>query len=185
MATMTFAPYVINLFYSSEFFLAVDVLRWQILGILLRVVTWPMGFILLAKGNGKLFFWTELFANCVHLGLVWFGIQYFGLPGTGMAFFGMYVFYGFLVYWNVRIHYDFTLSFKSIRILSIIATTTGMGFIGPNYLPEQACLIVNVCITVGIGLYSIKSLIDMTGTEIIQNLLRKVKVSLRDIKSHL
>jgi hypothetical protein len=60
-----------------------------------------------------------------------------------------------------------------------------MGFIGPNYLPEQACLIVNVCITVGIGLYSIKSLIDMTGTEIIQNLLRKVKVSLRDIKSHL
>ena len=49
LATMTFAPLVISIFYSTKFMLAVKILRWQILGILLQTINWPMGFLIDGK----------------------------------------------------------------------------------------------------------------------------------------
>ncbi len=93
MATLAFAPLVIQIFYSGKFTPAVDILRWICLGILLRVVAWPMGFIVLAKGAQKIFFWTEVLSNLLLLGLTWSALKLFGLNGTGIGFFVMYVFY--------------------------------------------------------------------------------------------
>src|SRR5208337_3218913 len=52
LATLTLAPWVLKIFYSVQFVPAVEIVRWQIVGILLRVVSWPMGFVQLAKGKG-------------------------------------------------------------------------------------------------------------------------------------
>src|SRR5207249_8473583 len=49
LATLALAPLVIQLFYSARFEAAVEVLRWNCLGMMLRVASWPMSFILLAK----------------------------------------------------------------------------------------------------------------------------------------
>ena len=56
LATLTFTPIVIGLFYSAKFLAAVAVLRWICLGTTLQVITWPMGFIIVAKGKQALFF---------------------------------------------------------------------------------------------------------------------------------
>lgn len=176
VATMTFAPIVINIFYSAKFLLAVDVLRWQILGILLRIIIWPMGFIFIAKGNGKLFFWTELFANCTHLALLWLGVKYFGLPGTGMAFFGMYLLYGFLIYSLVRTYYSFKLSPKNIRIIAITVLATGIVFLSPYLLSKKFYFVINAGITITVAWYSIKTLIEIVGEELIPGFLLKIKL---------
>ncbi len=156
IATMTLAPFVIKIFYSAEFVFAVDILRWQILGIMLQVVTWPMGFILLAKGNGKLFFWTECFANCIQLLLVWLGIKNFGLPGAGMAFFGMYIFYIILIFAIVRSYYAFVLSRENRRTISIVALAAGVAFINPYFFAHNVSLLVNFGITVVVCIYRIE-----------------------------
>src|SRR5436853_5685838 len=62
LATLTLAPVVIALFYTTKFAGAVEPLRWICLGMALRVIAWPMGFIVLAKGAQKIFFWTEIAA---------------------------------------------------------------------------------------------------------------------------
>src|SRR5262249_27048051 len=59
LGTLTFAPVVISAFYSARFGPAVEILRWISLGMLLRVVSWPLGFILLAKGVRMAYFWSE------------------------------------------------------------------------------------------------------------------------------
>src|SRR5271157_608252 len=51
LATLTFAPLVIALFYSAKFGAAVGVLRWICLGTTLQVIVWPLGFIIVAKGK--------------------------------------------------------------------------------------------------------------------------------------
>lgn len=96
-AMMIFAPLVINLFYASSFATAVPILRWCILGILGRVLSWPLGFVLLAKGKGKLFFVTEVFACVLHLGGVFAFIRLWGLEGAGIAFMALYVVYTVLM----------------------------------------------------------------------------------------
>ena len=55
IATLTFAPLVIALFYTAKFAEAVEILRWICLGIALRVITWPMGFIIVAKNNQPIY----------------------------------------------------------------------------------------------------------------------------------
>lgn len=97
-ATLVFAPLVITLFYSGEFEGAVDILRWAIFGIFGRVVSWPLGYLLLAKGRGTLYLVTETVANIFHLGLLWICTKYWGLPGTGIAFVWLYCIYTILIY---------------------------------------------------------------------------------------
>lgn len=173
LATITFAPLVIAIFYSSKFMLAVDILRWQIMGVLLQVVTWPMGFILRAKGSGKLFFWTELFSYSTLLSLAWIGLSYFGLPGIGMAYFGMNFFYGIVIFGIVRRYYKFAFSTRNLQFLSFFLLTTVLVFAGSVFLPKVVSLIINIVIALAVGVYSIKALID--GMEIAPAFMLKIR----------
>src|SRR5439155_6804368 len=102
LATLTFAPLIIPLFYRADFAPATEILRWICLGMMLRVVTWPMGFIIIAQGARKIFFWTEILANAGYAGLAWLGVRVFGLKGTGIAFFALYLVHFIVVYLLVR-----------------------------------------------------------------------------------
>jgi len=87
------APWILHLIYSSEFRDAAAVLRWQILGDLLMVASWPTGFILIAAGNGRMFVLTQLLAISVFVALTWLLLPVMGLEAAGVAFLGMYVAY--------------------------------------------------------------------------------------------
>lgn len=97
-ATIIFAPFVIKIFYSGKFDASIDILRWSVYGIYGRVISWPLGFVMLARGMGKTFFWSETFLNVFYLGTIWCCTKTWGLPGTGIAFMLLYVFYTAVVY---------------------------------------------------------------------------------------
>lgn len=78
--------YAIALLYSVEFLGCVGMVQWAIFAILLKAMTWSMGFLFLANGNGKLFFWNELVANIYALGISVLAYDYMGLDGLGLAF---------------------------------------------------------------------------------------------------
>ncbi len=101
-AMMVFAPLVIRVFYTESFMAAVPILRWSILGVLGRVFSWPLGFIILAKGKGQLYFLTELFACVLLVGATYYFALIWGLIGTGIAFLTLYVFYTALMLIVVR-----------------------------------------------------------------------------------
>ena len=81
LATLTFAPLVLAMFYSTRFAGAVEPLRWICLGMGLRVIAWPMGYVILAKGNRNIFFWTEVAATVVHVGLAFVLVKRFRAAG--------------------------------------------------------------------------------------------------------
>lgn len=93
LGMITFAPWAIQLLYAESFSPATDLLRWQILGDILKVASWPMGFILLAKGNGNIFFAVEQIWNMVYLGILYLGIGKYGIVIGGVAFFAAYLIY--------------------------------------------------------------------------------------------
>jgi PST family polysaccharide transporter len=175
LATLTFAPVIIHFFYSSKFTGAFEILRWQILGILLRVATWPMGYIFLAKGKGKLFFWMEFAANAVLVGLTSLGIAFFGLTGMGMAFFGMYVIYWFLVYFIVKHLTRFTWSVTNIRIGLVIFPTVGLVFLARYFFADLWYMVLGSITTIAMGFYSIKILSDIAGVRNVSTFLLKTK----------
>jgi antigen flippase len=158
IATLTFAPLVIELFYSSKFGSAVEILRWICLGMALRVASWPIGYILLAKGERNLFFWAEVFCNAVYVGLVWVGILKFGLKGAGIAFFGVYIFSLSLNYVIVRRLSGFQWSAANRRLALLFAPLIAAIFIAWYVLPHPVAAVLGGVATLTTGIYSLKTL---------------------------
>ncbi len=63
LITLALAPWLVRLFYSGAFAGATILLRWFILGCLVRVIYAPIAFIQLAKGRSLLYFLSEAFIN--------------------------------------------------------------------------------------------------------------------------
>ena len=158
IATLTFAPLVIALFYSAKFAGAVMVLRWISLGMMLRVITWPMGFIVVAKGAQKIFVWTEIAATVVHVGLAWLFVRQFGVVGAGMAFFGLYVWHGILIYIIVRRLTGFAWSAENLRTAAIFLPLMGAVFAAVYMLPLWLATGVGTIAVVAAGSYSARML---------------------------
>jgi PST family polysaccharide transporter len=123
---MALAPWVIHLLYAASFTPAIEILRWQVLGDVLKVVSWPLGFLILAAGDGKAFFLTETASYLVLTGLVTGLAPMMGLPITGIAYLAMYAFYLPLVYWLARRRIGFHWS-RSLIILSTVTFAICVG----------------------------------------------------------
>ncbi|MEQ1777314.1 MAG: oligosaccharide flippase family protein, partial [Nitrosomonas sp.] len=111
LTMITFAPWIIHLLYAATFAPATDVLRWQVLGDILKVASFPMGFILLAMGRGGIFIGTELTWNVIYLGVIFLGIQQHGLVVAGVGFWGAYL----ILYSMVALVASQLIGYKSVR----------------------------------------------------------------------
>ena len=174
LATLTFAPLVIHLFYSDRFGPAIELLRWNCLGMLLCVATWPMGFILLARGERKLFFVTELLSHAVYLGLVWIGVLSFGLVGTGIAFFGLYVFHWALIQLIVHRLTGFGWSAANVRIGLIYGPLVAVTVAGAFWLPPLHGTMLGAATTLLAGLHSLRMFCTLVPMDRLPSSVRKL-----------
>lgn len=161
LATLTLAPLMMSLFYSSEFGGAVDLLRWICLGMMLRIVAWPMGFIVLAKNARAIFFWTEVAATIVHVGLAWLFVSTYGTKGAGMAFFGLYVWHGLLIYLLVRRLTGFRFSAANRRHALLFLPASGVVFAAFLVLPLWPAIAIGCIATALCGIYSLRMLLGI------------------------
>lgn len=161
LATLTVAPLVMAIFYSREFLPAVELLRWICLGMMLRVIAWPMGFIVLAKGARKAFFWTEVAAATVHVGLALLLVPQIGATGAGVAFFGLYVWHGCLIYAVVRRMSGFRWSADNIRLGAIFLPAAAIAFAALTLLPFWPATAIGSALTAATGIYSLRLLLKL------------------------
>jgi len=118
IAMIGLTPWIVHLLYSPEFAPTIEVLRWQILGDVLKVASWPLGFVILAAGAGKAFFWTETSVFLLMGGLIAGLVSSLGLKITGIAFLASYVYYLPLVYFLAWRRIQFVWSATNIKLLS-------------------------------------------------------------------
>jgi enterobacterial common antigen flippase len=174
IATLTFAPLVIALFYSAKFSAAVGILRWICLGATLQVITWPMGFIIVAKGNQYLFFLSELAWTIVAVGLAWICVKSYGLNGAGIAFFGSYVFHGLLIYPIVRRLSGFRWSNDNLRTGSLFLSAIALVFAAFYVLPFGWAICLGTLALALTGAYSVRVLLTLVSLGQVPRPLRKV-----------
>jgi PST family polysaccharide transporter len=173
LATLTCAPLAIALFYSSRFLPAVEILRWICLGTLLQVVTWPMGYIIVAKARQSLFFWCEAAWAVVSLALARVCVSTFGLKGAGIAFFGSYIFHGVLIYSVIRRLSGFRWSAENTRRCLMFFVGTAAAFAAPYFLSfNQAVALGSVATLMSAG-YSVHVLLHLIPREHLPPMLRK------------
>jgi enterobacterial common antigen flippase len=162
LATITLAPVVITVFYSSEFLPSVTILRWQVMGVFLQVLSWPMGYMLRARSDRRLFLWTEAAANASHLGFAWLGIAWLGLSGVGVAFLAMNIMYWVLIYGVVRRHYGFAISARNVKLIAAAAAGIAVVFLSPVLFSRHPLLLALAASVLG-GLLCFGALLRGSG----------------------
>jgi PST family polysaccharide transporter len=137
LATLLLAPWVIDLFYSQDFRASVELLRWLCPALSLRVVSWPMMFILLARGSRIRYFWSEAVFTALCLGLTWPGLMHYGLNGVGMALLVAQGSHALLMYGIVHRLCDFRLTPENRQLAVLGAGIIGLVFAGFHLLDED------------------------------------------------
>lgn len=120
---LLFAPLVIKILYTTEFLDALNLLQWMSMGILVKALSYPMGYITFAKDNKKLFFWLEgILGNFQTLILSIIGFYIFGLNGLGYALLAdsILCFIIYLIVNNRMYGYTLTTSVSQCFLLAII-----------------------------------------------------------------
>ena len=165
LATLTFAPIVVVGFYSSEFYAAGELLRWICLGMALRVVAWPIGYIVVAKGEQLIFFATEVATTVIHLGLTWLLIVFVGLDGVGQAFCLLYVWHTVLIYFIAHRRYGFRFSLANKKLGVSLLASTALVFGSTRFFSVELATLIGATAVFLSGAFSIRRLRDVVPAE--------------------
>lgn len=160
VAMLALAPWVIRLLYTEEFLPAVTVLRWQILGDALKVLSWPMGFIILACGRGTIFMAKEAAVMGVFVIATWLMLPIFGLEATGIAFFVMYAVNVPLLFVITRSLIGFSWS-KEVKFDGTLLIVTALMVAIVGHFSDISALLLGMIAAVVMGLRSLVNLAQM------------------------
>ena len=88
-----FGSDVISLLYTTKFLEAIFLLKWELLGTLLKLLSFTVSFIMVANKLTKVFVLSELISGLVFFGLSVLLVEIYGVVGASIAFAGTYFLY--------------------------------------------------------------------------------------------
>ena len=88
-----FGSDIISLLYTTNFLDAIFLLKWELLGTFLKLLSFSVSFIMIAKKLTKVFVLSELISGLVFFGLSVLLVEMYGVVGASIAFAGTYFFY--------------------------------------------------------------------------------------------
>jgi O-antigen/teichoic acid export membrane protein len=119
------SPYIIKLLYSEAFFDVLLIFKAGLLAIIVKVIIWPLAFIVLAKGDKKLYFRQEIVGDLFNIGFTILFFYLFGLAGIGMATLLNYSLFGVIIYYILHSKYNFCIRKNTFKLI-LVSLTLGM-----------------------------------------------------------
>lgn len=135
VAFILFARLIITILYTDEFFIIQNFITIGIVGMVFRVFSWCMSFVVLAKGRGKMFFIIEVMDIFVFLGAYITAYHFYGLDGFGGVFILWYfistliVMFCYYHFFNLRLNaacFKWGLWALSTSIVTLVAMQNGL-----------------------------------------------------------
>jgi enterobacterial common antigen flippase len=173
---VSFIRIIVNIFYSKAFGVTAEILSWQLLGDFIKVLGYPLGYVLIAKAKGKLVIATELFWNILYFGMIFFGWKVFGIKSSGIAFLIAYVANVACVFFLVRKAIGFGWSKNVLQYFLFFALLLFFAFL--NSVASEGKLqqyIFGILLTVSAALFSFLELRKVVN---IQRVIEKLKAQL-------
>ena len=120
-----FGRQLLTLLYSADFAPAENVQGWMIWGVACRLVSWPIGYWLMAKASAKEIFVIEGAGAAMAPLLTLALLPQFGFSAVGIAYFSQAVLYGALVLW-----FMYYKTGRVISSVSAVAAVVALTFLG-------------------------------------------------------
>ncbi|WP_293872251.1 oligosaccharide flippase family protein [Flavobacterium sp.] len=114
------APLLIRILLSKEFLVAKDFIFWSVLAIPMKGLVWVTSFVILAKGDNKLFIIVEVITNVILLIFNILFYKYYGINGLGISMLVSYFIFMVIIIAVLKSKYSFQFS-KEVISLSLVS----------------------------------------------------------------
>lgn len=163
LGTLALAKWVVWALYSADFAPAADVLAWMVLGVFGRILSWPLGYIQLAKGAGRWLMFTEASFLAIQAALVAWLVPRHGVLGAAYAFAACYALHTVGMAWVGFRLIGFQWS-PPARRLMLIAGGLVFAALAANQLLMDVPALITGCVLAAVGsVWSLRGLARRLG----------------------
>jgi enterobacterial common antigen flippase len=149
IATYIFAPFILELFYSADFKIGSSIIRWQLLGVFLRVVAYPFGYVITGKGKGVLYLILQSGFYIVEFLLLVVCAKLWGLNGLGINYFVAYVLYFVLTGFTCFKLMNFVPSSFLLKLFGLGVSVILIAVLFVFFLKSYLLYLAGVCLIIG------------------------------------
>lgn len=160
---LVFGKYVLWILYSGEFLVAQELLNWQLLGTFFKVASWPMAFILLAKGKGRLYIFSEISFFAVYYLATYFLFPKYGLNAAGIGYLMAYGYYVAIIMIYAIFLSSYIWKDKVLQVIILSTLLVLAAFLISYFFANNAMIIGIIIFTISIILsyFEIKKHINL------------------------
>jgi O-antigen/teichoic acid export membrane protein len=161
---LTLIPLIVKIIFTPEFNAIIPMVCFGILGMLFRAVSWSMGYVLIAKGDSKIFMRTAIGFNTISLFLNILGYYFYGLEGLGLSFLLYYLihFFGLKIITKKRYGFYFENGFYNTYLICILLCVATFLFrFLPNPILKYGLMSSMVVISIGFVLFEMNKKIAL------------------------
>ncbi len=169
-------PILIRILLSKEFLTAQDFIFWAVLSIPLKGLVWVLGFIVLAKGDNKLFLIVEVASNLLLLGFNLLFYKLYGINGLGISMLISYSVFIVMMLTILKKKYEFRFASEVFVLLvkgmiSLSLCLISIYWLGyPNAYFAEAIIVI---ITISYCVFELNKRMNLK--EIVLNLKSKIR----------
>lgn len=93
LAILVFSPLVLHIFYSPEFIVGTPIIRWQVLGVAMRVIGFVFGYVIMAYNKVWMYIVAQFIVYILDYLLLILFSKLMGFNGLGVNYFISYIVY--------------------------------------------------------------------------------------------
>ncbi len=171
-----FAEVLLTLLYSKDFEVGSSIIRWQVLGVSLRVLGFPLAHSVMAFNKPVWYATIQCFFAFLEYVLLILFTKYFGFDGLGISYFIGYIFFMALWIFAAKKLFKFKFSKKLINILCFNWVSILFAFILTYYLTGITLYVFNVLflsLYIYIVYYIMEKYMGMSLIEMVRSKIRK------------
>lgn len=120
MGMIAFAPLVLKILYSAEFFNAIPALKWQIASLFLTLVGWPLGVVYLSFNKGSYAIMSEVLRQAVYICFIYFYWHKLSFEVLGIGFFVANCIWVVFIIFSVRRITSFSFSLSNFGYIALL-----------------------------------------------------------------
>lgn len=147
-------PWIIRILLTEKFLVVTPLMRWLGLGVLVQSLSFPLGYIFIAKENKKVYIWLEVVMTNIMWIICSIGFYYFyGLEGLGMSLVARASIDIFVTYGVCRKYYGFKYTGKVFSTI-VLCMVMGVAAFILSFLPDTLPMLTIPVILLLAALYS-------------------------------
>jgi len=157
-------PILIRVLLSKEFLAAKEFIFWSVLAIPLKGLVWVVGFVILAKGDNKLFLIVEIIANLIILALNIVFYKFYGINGLGISMLVSYSLSFVFMLLILKSKYNFSFVSEVYKLLFIALFALGLCLASIKILGYPNAYFVEaviVLLTIGYSIYELNKRLNL------------------------